>query len=540
MEIYRSQTTLFPTRWRRHIGLVRPKRSVVRLGLCLGLMLSACGMEPGDETLIEEADDLFYRENTLWNPRDIRVCWTKGGFDQEKAWVKAAVRGQRSWSSSGDLNFVGWGRCSFWARGIRLVPGDSMVARFLGDSGWRTTVELDFTAAPQNRWTRCRVNNLSRKDCITTVGLHEFGHALSFAHEHNRSDTPDSCTSAPQGTNGDSTYGPWDGKSIMNYCGGASELSGIDLTGTDFAYGARYVDRPLAGDYNGDGKDDLLCHDVVTGKKWIDLANASGHLFGTNWSRDARWCNHDAAELFKGDFNGDGRTDMLCHDNKTGKKWVDLADGAGHFGGTDWSRDAGWCNHATGRLLVGDFNGDARDDILCHDISTGKKWIDFANASGQFLGTNWSRESNWCRHDNGRLFVGDFNGDGRDDLLCHDVSTGKKWVDLANASGQFLGTDWSRAANWCRGSGAQLFIGDFNGDARDDLLCHHVTSGKKWIDLANASGHFWGDQLEPRRKLVQAQRFPFDGGATSMEIPKTIFCVMTWRRAKSGSILPTM
>ena len=35
---------------------------------------------------------------------------------------------------------------------------------------------------------------------------------------------------------------------------------------------------------------------------------------------------------------------------KTGYKWVDYADGNGQFNGTDWERNAQWCNHDAGEL----------------------------------------------------------------------------------------------------------------------------------------------------------------------------------------------
>ncbi|MCA9709779.1 MAG: VCBS repeat-containing protein, partial [Myxococcales bacterium] len=86
---------------------------------------------------------------------------------------------------------------------------------------------------------------------------------------------------------------------------------------------------------------------------------------------------------------------------------------------------------------------------LCHDVVTGAKWIDYASASGQFMGTNWTTGSAWCGAPTQRLFVGDYDGNGRDDLLCHDVVTGTKWIDYADGSGQFQGTNWVEAGNWC-------------------------------------------------------------------------------------------
>ena len=41
-----------------------------------------------------------------------------------------------------------------------------------------------------------------------------------------------------------------------------------------------------------------------------------------------------------------------------------------------------------------------------------------------------------------QLLIGDFNGDGRDDILCHQMSNGYKWISLAESDGSFSHTSW--------------------------------------------------------------------------------------------------
>ena len=269
--------------------------------------------------------------------------------------------------------------------------------------------------------------------------------------------------------------------------GGPSEASADTFTtrSTDWQAALGWCNHAGAelhtGDFNRDGREDMLCHDTNNGYKWVALANSQGRFTGTSWEGSLGWCYHSGAELHVGDVNRDGRDDMICHDTNNGYKWVSLAKGSGRFTGTDWQANMGWCNHESAQLHVGDFNRDDRDDMLCHDTSTGYKWIAYAKGNGTFSGTDWQAALGWCYHDGAELRIGDFNRDNRDDMLCHDRNNGYKWVALANAQGRFTGTSWEANLGWCHHESGQLHIGDYNGDRRDDMLCHDIDTGYKWI-----------------------------------------------------------
>ena len=114
--------------------------------------------------------------------------------------------------------------------------------------------------------------------------------------------------------------------------------------------------------------------------------------------------------------------------------------------------------------LVGDFSGNGRDDILWRS-SYGSVVIWDYGSSGSFvtptlanLGFNWVARG-----------VADFDGDGRDDILWRDVhGTVALWQmngTIASATGLgYVATHWDIAA-----------VGDFNGDGRADILWQDTT-----------------------------------------------------------------
>lgn len=286
------------------------------------------------------------------------------------------------------------------------------------------------------------------------------------------------------------------------------------------------------GDFDGDGATDLLCHNRSTGRKRIDFANQRPGsplteidflgLWGTDWDRTDGWCTASGESLVVGDYNGDGRDDLLCYVRPgfvdAGRKRIDFADGFGKFYGTNFdtqdypSADQAWCASAGEKILVGDFNGDGKDDLLCFVsagyANEGRKRIDFANGSGTFFGTEFDTldhpgaDQTWCTGDGERLHVGDFDGDGRDDLLCHVngpyAYSGRRRVDLANNEGTFFGANWSSTydaqavANWCGSWSDEVEVGDVDADGRDDLICAMWDYGGIDVDHASPTGAFHG------------------------------------------------
>jgi hypothetical protein len=247
-------------------------------------------------------------------------------------------------------------------------------------------------------------------------------------------------------------------------------------------------------DADGDGFADAIFHENF-GETFINFAGAlTNGLFDIDWSQlydaaEKEWCvtvntSYAAAfgtnnTLFTGDFNGDGVADRLCH-SAAGTSIIDFGDKTNGYQGTDWTRTRkAWCVANWGqRLLVGDVNGDGKDDLVCH-LNGGGLRVDLANGVGTFLGTNWTNYTSWCKESNGNLMhLGDVNGDGRQDLICQKpIDQEGLFVAYANSKGQFYGTDWSNTTFWCPVSPVYtLRMGDFTGNGRDDLVCYVMGS----------------------------------------------------------------
>ncbi len=249
-----------------------------------------------------------------------------------------------------------------------------------------------------------------------------------------------------------------------------TNLDGYGLIRVDWAYGG-LVENVYVGDFNGDGMDDILTFNPAGG-----AVVRESTIDGTgNWNG---WDNHwaawskDYSKVYVGDFNGDGISDILTV-NPSGGAVVRVArpGTGGHF--QAWQDHwAAWPKEYS-RVYVGDFNGDGIDDILTVR-PTGGAVLRQSTVSG----TDWTGwQDYWAAwpKEYSRVYVGDFNGDGKDDILTVDP-TGGAVLRLSKSSGGNWSGWLNKWAAWSKDY-SKVYVGDFNGDGLDDILTVDISGG---------------------------------------------------------------
>jgi hypothetical protein len=271
-----------------------------------------------------------------------------------------------------------------------------------------------------------------------------------------------------------------------NDLGTVGDWLGTPNGGFSIRDGAALVEVPAnwavtgRGDFNGDGRDDILWrNDQGTVGIWTGKPDGGFSINETLRSSPASW-----RVAGTGDFNGDGRDDILWRNDGGGVgTWSGTASG----GFTVNSSNLQEAPNSWQIAATGDFEGDGRSDILWRsaDGSVGV-WSGTASASFVVRDGAALRSAPTSWH---ILGAGDFNGDGRSDILWRE-NAGQVGVWLGNADGSFtineasvrpVDNKWHVAA-----------IGDYNGDHRDDLLWHNE-DGTVTDWLATASGNFIGN-----------------------------------------------
>ncbi|HMT92091.1 FG-GAP-like repeat-containing protein [uncultured Thiothrix sp.] len=264
---------------------------------------------------------------------------------------------------------------------------------------------------------------------------------------------------------------------------------------------------PFIGDFNGDNLDDVASFAQYSSHKvFVALSTGTSLAPKTLWKTQFALGNEEAAV---GDFNGDGKTDLvsLTH-NHLRQIYVALSNG------TSFDAPSLWFSLKTaqdGIPLVGDFNGDGKDDMAT--IKRGKRLILVNLSSGNAFGTQnqWSSE---LPSNVQQIVVGDFNGDKQADL-GFSFSNGELKVSLSTGASFTTTTVWhSTLATGV----SQLVAGDFNADGKDDIASYLPTeTGGIYLALAedgkfgtNQKAHAW---FSPYDQIIKAGRFTSDNAS---------------------------
>src|SRR5262249_18443908 len=142
----------------------------------------------------------------------------------------------------------------------------------------------------------------------------------------------------------------------------------------------------------------------------------------------------------------------------------------------------------SGTMLVGDFDGDGKSDIFHAVAGANYANVWFSKGDGTF---NVLPYLPWPSYvmDTGFWLVGDFNGDGKADVI-HALS-GSDWVNvwLSNGNGTFTVKAFPPWPGYAIPNGPWM-VGDFNHDGYADIV-HAVTNNAAAnIWLSNGDGYF--------------------------------------------------
>lgn len=203
--------------------------------------------------------------------------------------------------------------------------------------------------------------------------------------------------------------------------------------GTIGGWVIRSIDKFSAGDFDGDGQDELLCFQNVSGA-WVSVFHFDSlyptdpwQYFWTNMGSGyiGNWYIVSGDVIEPGYFYDSTYSSLMCIRNKSFTKALHQ-----RFLTNVWSWSQIWSNNSyigswalssVDNYYVGDFSGDGIDELLCAQVTVGDSdWMKLLqyNSLWDTLWTN-NGQSGYAGINpyRGLLHVGNFDQDGADELL---------------------------------------------------------------------------------------------------------------------------
>ena len=232
-------------------------------------------------------------------------------------------------------------------------------------------------------------------------------------------------------------------------------------------------DLYYVGDFDGDEIEEILfVQSENTDKGLITLQKFINGKWVWIWSNNGN--NHPLLpykeNLVIGDFDGNGADEILGDDING---WTTLFKFQNDDFEWTWS-DNGNSQHALrpykGNLIAGDFDGNGVDEILGDDINGWTTLFKFQNDDFEWTWSDNGNSQHALRPYKGNLIVGNFDGNGADEILGDDVNGWTTLFKFQNDDFEWTWSDNGNSQHALRPYKGNLIVGNFDEDKADEIL----------------------------------------------------------------------
>ena len=266
----------------------------------------------------------------------------------------------------------------------------------------------------------------------------------------------------------------------------------------------QYIDPRFAfyGDFNNNGKMDVIFQNNLNSQTFNDPAWYIAYDGATTFTDDKVQVLPNLHGIMKvdldvGDFNGDGILDIF-YTKRINYQRYDYRWKYSSHGGTKPFQDmsiTSYIDASNEMLQLGDFNGDGKTDAF---VTWGdNKWR-----------VSYGCDSRWTEINNSAFLLnvlqfGDFNGDGTTDVFTTDFYKSNTWGVSWNGSSSFQIINESTIK--------EVLLGDFNGDGQTDVITGSWGERDNKWHISYSATSDWKILNDSRFRTYQLMVYDLDG-----------------------------
>jgi hypothetical protein len=299
------------------------------------------------------------------------------------------------------------------------------------------------------------------------------------------------------------------GASLGNATVTITNPDGQATTAAPFTVSATVACGPVCADFNGDGKPDVIWHNTGNGKIFFWFLSGTTYvngvaLTGSQTSASSAW-----VPVATADYNADGKPDILWHNRNDGRVFFWFLNGTTYASGSGASGIANGASLDWVPVASGDYNGDGKPDIMWWNKKNGRIYFWFLHGTSYYAGaaisgSQTSASSAWVPSASA-----DYNHDNKPDILWHNKTDGRVFFWFLNGTAYTGGAAASGLADRASLAWVPEASADYNGDSTPDIMWHNTSDGRLYFWFLDGTTYGAGGGLSGAMTKASLSWVPF-------------------------------